>query len=160
MKKAAVKKVLILGGSKRMVEAVEAAKKMGVYTIVVDHAEEAPVKKYPAKSQDINPADVIRLAEIGETEKLDGIFTLFDDVTTWNALALCKRLDVPFYATREQLKCLPNREKFQGYCRTFNVSVIDELALAGKAEEMNGAVLEFPLILNSYAGKRSEYATL
>lgn len=159
MRKMNIKKILVLGGSKWMVEAVETAKKMGVFTIVADHAVDSPAKVYADSSYDISPADVARLAEIGEMEQLDGVFAAFDDVTTWSALALCKRLDIPFYATREQLKNLPNKDKFRDYCRTFNVSVIDEIALAGQVEEMEGAILEFPLLLNSYAGKRPEYLT-
>ncbi|MDN7244572.1 hypothetical protein QWY16_14650 [Planococcus shenhongbingii] len=160
MQKADIKKVLILGGSNQMVQIVETAKNMGFYTIVSDHAIGAPAKKCADSSHDISPADVLRLMEIGEAEKLDGIIAVFDDVTTWNALALCKRLRVPFYASKEQLESSSTIDKFMDYCRTFNISVIDEATLAGTVEEMNGKVLEFPVLLNSYTGKQRAYATI
>ena len=39
------KQLLILGGAVQCVKVVEAAKEMGVYTIVADQAENSPAKK-------------------------------------------------------------------------------------------------------------------
>lgn len=40
-----MKKILILGGTAQQIKLVEAAKKMGVYTIVTDYLVDSPAKK-------------------------------------------------------------------------------------------------------------------
>ena len=39
------KKILILGGTPQQIKLVNAAKKMGLYTIVTDYLENSPAKK-------------------------------------------------------------------------------------------------------------------
>lgn len=151
MQKAEEKKVLFLGGSNQVAEMVKMAKKMGIYTIVADSAIGAPAKIHADASCDINPSDIKGLIEIKNLENLAGVYAMLGDVTTWNALALCKRLDIPFYLPKEQLEHSPIKDKFKDFCRTFNVSIKDEAA---------GAVLEFPVVLSSHSGKRLEYATI
>ena len=40
-----MKKILVLGGTAQQIKLVEAAKQMGVYTIVVDYLNDSPAKK-------------------------------------------------------------------------------------------------------------------
>lgn len=158
MQKTEKKKVLFLGGSNRIVEMVRTAKEMGVYTIVTDPVYGAPAKKYADASYDINTSDIQGLLKIRKAEELDGVYAMLGDVTTWNALALCKRLNVPFYLPKGQRESMFVIDKFKEFCRTFNVSVIDESELSLIGEETNKAILEFPLVLSRHAGKQEIYA--
>ncbi len=126
MKIAKQKKVLILGGITHMIEVVETAKKMGLYTIVTDNNVGSPAKKFADKIYDINAADTEKLVDIVNREHIDGIFTAFDDIHTWNALKLCKKLNLPFYATNKNLAITSNKEKFKDFCQTFNVRIIEK----------------------------------
>lgn len=150
------KKVLFLGGNNSVVDIVEETKKMDIYTIVADSTMNAPTKKYADIVYDISPSNIKSLLEIGEHEKPDCIYATLGDVTTWNALALCKRLEVPFYVRKDKAQSKFVLDKFNDFCRTFNVSVIDEISLYEGAEE--ASPLEFPVILHSF-GKLSIYAT-
>ncbi|SDI35702.1 hypothetical protein SAMN04487975_11559 [Planococcus glaciei] len=160
MEKLEKKKVLFLGGSNQMVETVKTAKELGIYSIVADSVSGAPAKKHAAAYHEIDPADINGLVNIYKMQNLDGIHAMLGDVTTWNALALCKRLDVPFFLPKTQLEDSAVEDKFKDFCRTFNVAFIDEATLLSVAAEQNRMVLEFPVIAKSYIAKQSIYATL
>lgn len=156
MEKVDQKKILVLGGTKHMINVVETAKRMGMSTIVVDNVIGSPAKSYADKSFNTSTADIEGLAKIVQQEKVDGVFTAFEDINTWNAVALCKKMDLPFYATEEQLGITSNKDKFKEICRRFDVPVIEEKELAGELEETTVATWEFPVIIkpvDSYASK-------
>ena len=152
MTRAKQRKVLILGGITHMIDVVKTAKKMGMYTIVTDNNVGSPAKAFADRAYDISTADTERLAKIAKEEKIDGVFTAFDDINTWNALKLCKKLDLPFYASNEQLAITSNKDKFKEFCRTFNVPVIEEYS----SEANIWKNIEFPVIVkpvDSYASQ-------
>lgn len=149
------KKILILGGTFHMVNVVETAKRMGYYTIVTDNMVGSPAKKIADLSYDISTADIQKLAEIGREEQIDGVFTAFDDINTWHAVALCKTLHLPFYATPTQLEITSHKDRFKEYCRTFGVPVIEEYE-CDPIQDPELPVVEFPVIVkpvDSYASK-------
>ncbi|WKA57803.1 ATP-grasp domain-containing protein [Planococcus shenhongbingii] len=150
------KRILILGGSRHMVNVVETAKRMGFYTIVIDKETGSPAKSYADKFYDVSTAEIGEVAELAEAEKVDGIFTAFEDVNTWNAQALCEKLGLPFYATKEQLEICSNKDKFKAYCRAYGVPVIEEYPFAGSMDDGTLAGLDFPVIVkpvDSYASQ-------
>lgn len=156
MMKAGQKKILILGGIRHMIDVVKAAKRMGLSTIVADNVIGSPAKSYADKSFNTSTADIEGLAKIVRQERVDGIFTAFEDINTWNALALCKKMGLPFYATDEQLDISSNKDRFKEICRRFNVPVIEEKELAGAFDETAVAKWGFPVIVkpvDSYASK-------
>jgi formate-dependent phosphoribosylglycinamide formyltransferase (GAR transformylase) len=120
------KKVLILSGFSYMIEVVETAKKMGLYTIVADNTVNSPAKKYADTSYTIGTDDIEQLAEMARNEKIDGVFNAFDDINAWHALALCKKLDIPLYTAGKQAEDGTANCRFREYCRSFNVPVIEE----------------------------------
>lgn len=149
------KKILILGGTFHMVNVVETAKRIGYYTIVADNMLGSPAKKIADKSYDINTADIRKLAEIGRKEQIDGVFTAFDDINTWHAVALCKTLHLPFYATPAQLEITSHKKRFKEYCRTFGVQVIEEYD-CDPVMGLEFPVVKFPVIVkpaDSFASK-------
>jgi biotin carboxylase len=152
MKTAKQRKVLILGGITHMIDVVKTAKKMGMYAIVTDNNVGSPAKEFADKAYDISTSDTEKLAKIANDEEIDGVFTAFDDINTWNALKLCKKLNLPFYASNEQLAITSNKDKFKEFCRTFNVPVIEEYS----SEENIWKNIEFPVIVkpvDSYASQ-------
>lgn len=150
------KKILVLGGTKHMIDVVETAKRMGMSPIVVDNVIGSPAKSFADKSFNTSTADIEGLAKIVREEGVNGIFTAFEDINTWNAVALCKKMGLPFYATEEQLAITSNKDRFKEICRRFDVPVIEEWELAGELEETVVASWEFPVIIkpvDSYASK-------
>ncbi len=156
MNHSAKKKILILGGYTHMVSVVETARKMNIYTIVVDREINSPAKAIADKFYDVSTADIERLVEIARLENISGVFNGFDDINTWHAHALCKKLDLPFYATSEQLAICSNKDQFKNYCRNYNVPVIEEYELTGGLDDEAFATLVYPVIIkpvDSYASQ-------
>ncbi len=149
------KKILILGGTFHMVDVVETAKRIGLYTIVTDNAVGSPAKKVADRSFNISTSAIDQLVQLGKQEQIDGVFTAFDDINTWHAVALCKKLGLPFYATLDQLAITSHKDRFKDYCRTFGVPVIDQYACDPSQPGCLPEV-EFPVIVkpvDSYASK-------
>ncbi|HSP21256.1 MAG TPA: hypothetical protein VLQ20_02900 [Planococcus sp. (in: firmicutes)] len=150
------KKILILGGYMHMVNVVETARKMGLYTIVVDRDTDSPAKAVADKSYDVSTADIERVAEIARAESISGVFNGFDDINTWHALALCEKLNLPFYATKEQLEICSNKDQFKEHCRKFGVPVIEEYEIGESLSEEDFSKFVFPVIIkpvDSYASQ-------
>lgn len=146
-------KVLILGGYMHMVSVVETAQKMGLYTIVVDRDAGSPAKAVADQSYDVSTDDLERLVEIAKSEGINGVFNGFDDINTWHALALCEKLDLPFYATREQLAICSDKEHFKQHCRNYGIPVIEEYAITSEEDFKR---LTYPVIIkpvDSYASQ-------
>ena len=120
------KKLLILGGTTLMINVVKQAQKMGVYTIVTDVNPNSPAKKYADASYDISTSDIDLLVKMAQEQKIDGVFTGYDDFNTSIAVELCKRLGLPFYASKEQIDITKNKDKFKALCKKFNVPVVKE----------------------------------
>lgn len=150
------KKILILSGIPHMIDVVQTAKKMGLYTIVTDHAPGSPAKAFADKSYDVSTADLQKLAAIARSEGVDGVFNAFDDVNTFHALALCNELGLPHYATKKQLEICSNKDQFKAHCRQYGVPVTEEYLLGKEWSGEDIADLKFPVIVkpvDSYASQ-------
>ncbi|PSL41833.1 biotin carboxylase [Planomicrobium soli] len=151
-----MKKILILGGYTHMNDVVKTANRMGLYTIVTDREPDAPAKSFADKSYNISTDDIESLVNMAEKEKIDGVFNAFDDFNTWQAQALCERLGLPHYATKEQLEICSNKDRFKDFCRSFGVPVIEEYNIDELVYASDGRTIEFPVIVkpvDSYASQ-------
>ena len=126
------KKLLILGANAVTCEIVNAAKALGVYTIVTDYN---PVEKAPAKLiadeywNDSIMDYAVLLSKIKE-HKVDGILTGFIDITLLPYQHLCELAGLPCYATKEVFEMTMDKAKFKQLCRDNGVPVIPEYDLA------------------------------
>lgn len=151
-----MKKILILGGYTHMNDVVKTANRMGLYTIVTDREPDAPAKSFADKSYNISTDDINSLVEMAKEEKIDGVFNAFDDFNTWQAQAICERLGLPYYATKEQLEICSNKDRFKNFCRSFGVPVIEEYNIEKFGSSFDGQKIEFPVIVkpvDSYASQ-------
>ncbi len=126
------KKLLILGANAISCEIVNAAKALGVYTIVTDYN---PVEKAPAKliadeywNDSIMDYDVL-LPKIRE-HHVDGLLTGFIDLVLLPYQHLCELAGLPCYATKEVFETTMDKAKFKKLCRDNGVPVIPEYDLA------------------------------
>lgn len=125
-----MKKLLILGGFPQMIDIVMTARKMGVYTIVADKEKSSPSKRFADKAVDISTDCLDDLEKLCCEEGVDGVFTGFEDFNIHIACELCRRLNLPFYATREQLEMVTNKIRFKDTCRVYGVPVIEQYTFA------------------------------
>ncbi len=117
------KRLLFLGAIRALCEAVEMAKDMGIYTIVIDYLPDSPAKKIADKSYLVSTTDVDAVVELCKKEKVDGIFTAFIDSMLPYAREICDRLNLPFYASKEQIKMSLDKKFFKETCCKYSVPV-------------------------------------
>lgn len=111
------KKLLFLGGTGAMYDAVERAKRMGIYTIVVDYYPNSPAKRIADRSYLASTTDIDRVLEIARENEIDGVFTGFSDANLMPACLVADTLGLPFYATKEQINVTTNKLLFKETCR-------------------------------------------
>jgi len=120
-----------------MIDIVFRARDMGIYTIVADCDPNSPAKRFADEAINISTNDIDGLEKICREKNINGVFTGFEDFNIHNAQQLCERLGLPFYATKEQLEIITNKDNFKKECIKYGVPVIeqyglDEAALLGK----------------------------
>ena len=150
------KRLLFLGATGLMCSAVETAKRMGIYTIVTDYYPNAVAKSIADRKYDVSTTDIDALERLARDERVDGVFTGFSDVNLYSAQALCQRLGLPFYATREQLELTTNKLKFKEMCRSHGVPIVKQYELDARCLPEHLAKIEYPVIVkpaDSYASK-------
>lgn len=140
------KKILILGGITHMLDVVKKASDIGLYSIVCDYSPTSPAKKIANKAYDISTTDIDLLEKIAKDEHIDAVFAGFEDLNTWNALRLCQRLNLPFYATEEQLKITSNKKLFKDFCRSCGLPVVPEYTVSAN-DIMSLQSSMFPVIM-------------
>lgn len=150
------KRLLILGATGLLCRAVELARQMGIYTVVTDYYPNSPAKQVADKSYDVSTTDIDALEQIAREERIDGVFTGFSDVNLYSARALCDRLGLPFYATKEQLDSTTNKLAFKDLCRKYGVPTVKQYPMTAECRDEDVGRLEYPVIVkpaDSYASK-------
>ena len=120
------KKLLILGAYSTEIEIINAAKKLGVYTITTDNHEnwdEAPAKKVSDEAWNISWSDIDLLKEKCISENVDGIIAGFSEKRVFQAEKLSNALGKPFYADGADLDTILDKLKFKQACIDAGVTV-------------------------------------
>lgn len=122
------KKLLILGSNAITCSIVEAAKALGVYTIVTswNKLKDAPAKQIADKYWDISLTDYDALLKAMREESVDGILTGFTDSYLLPYQHLCKLSNLPCYATKEVFEMTMDKAMFKQLCRENGVPIIPE----------------------------------
>ncbi len=89
-------RILILGGGRYYLKAIEAAKKLGYYTIVIDREKDVPGYKIADKSRSIDIVDYEKVLEFAKDQKIDGIVPL-NDYGVFTAAFVAENLGLSLY---------------------------------------------------------------
>lgn len=122
------KKLLIIGGAYQHVKVVEAAKRLGVKTYVVDYTdrEKAPAKLVADHDYKIDIFDTDSIVKLCRDNKIDGVLACNFDVCQKPYLEVCNKLGLPCFGNAEQFEQLTDKRKFKSLCRDNDVDVIPE----------------------------------
>lgn len=117
------KKLLILGANKLICDIVIHAKKMGVYVVCADYYLDSPAKKLADEAVLIDATDVDALVDYCKSSHIDGVTTGFVDILMPVCYEVCKRLNLPYYATQKMLTMSTNKIDFKETCEMYGVPV-------------------------------------
>ena len=68
-----MKKILLLGGSLQQIEAIQTAKRQGLYTVLCDYLEDNPGQYYADRFYPVSTTDREAVLEVARKEKADYI---------------------------------------------------------------------------------------
>lgn len=139
------KKLLILCGNVVHVKVVEAAKEMGVYTIVTDTLplEEAPAKQLADEALYLNVLDVDAIVDYCRKNNVDGVINFCNDLAQRPQQQICEKLGLPCYGTKEQYFTLTDKKAFKEMCRKYGVDTIPEY----NEEDIEKGLVEYPVLV-------------
>ena len=89
------KKILMLGGSPQQVPAIQAAKDMGYYTVVIDYLPDNPGQYIADKWYQASTTDIEAVYHIAKDEEVSGILPYASDPAALPAATVCERLGLP-----------------------------------------------------------------
>lgn len=148
------KRLLVLGGAIQCCKVAEAAKAMGVYTIVTDRCAN---QKMIAMADEILPYSVTDSASIlawCKAHPVDGVINFCIDYAQHTHQRVCAELGLPSYGTPEQYRILTDKTAFKAFCRNNGVDVIDEYG----EDELDR--IEYPVLVKPSESSGSRGATV
>lgn len=139
------KKLLILCGNVVHVKVVEAAKNMGVYTIVTDSLslEDAPAKKIADEALFLNVLDIDGIVDYCRKNKVDGVINFCNDIGQRPHQQICEKLGLVCFGTWEQFYKLTDKNAFKEMCIKYGVDVIPQYT---EKDILNDKV-EYPVLV-------------
>ena len=90
-----MKKILMLGGSAQQVPAIEAAKKLGYYTVLIDYLPNNPGQFVADKWYQESTTDIEAVYKIARKEEVAGILPYASDPAALPAAIVAERLNLP-----------------------------------------------------------------
>lgn len=118
------KKLLILAGAAVHCKVVEAAKELGVYTVVTDYLETSPAKEIADEKWMLNIVDVDAIVEKCRQENIDGVLNFCIDPAQRPYQQICEKLNLPCYGTAQQFHFMTDKPSFKAFCQKNGIDTI------------------------------------
>lgn len=140
------KRLLILGGNPETGILVDIANSLGVYTIVVDPNPDAPAKQRAMEHREFDGFEVDKIVEFAREKKVDGVLVGVADILVAPYQAICEKLNMPCYATKDIVKAFCSKDGFKAACEKYGVQDIPGVYI-NDASQIAGINLELPLMV-------------
>ena len=141
------KKLIILGGNPETGVLVDIANNIGIHTIVVDPNPNAPAKKNAIETYDIDGFDVDGIVSFARKKNVDGVLVGVADILVKPYWEICKKLDVPCYATEKSVEAFCSKDGYKKYCEQYGVKDIPGIYLIRDSDFEKPNNIDFPLMV-------------
>lgn len=153
------KKLLVVGSDPSNMAIIDAAREMGVYTIIVDGITDwskAPAKRKADEGWDIDYSDTDTIVEKCREAGVDGVFAGYSEFRVLAACRIANRLGTPFYATEEQINLTRNKRTFKDVCIRYDIPTPRDYCFSYPMSAEEKAGIEYPVIVKpaDYAGRK------
>ena len=147
MKEFEGKKLLVLGGVKLACDIVKHAQSMGAYVAVLDYNVDSPAKEVADEGVLIDAMDVDAIVEYCQENHIDGVTTGFVDILMPVCYEVCKRLNLPYYATPKMLSMATNKIDFKDTCKEYGIPVPNTYLIGREITEDVYASINYPVFV-------------
>ena len=120
-----MKKLLILGGSRYALPVIDAAKKLGIYTITADYLPDNVAHKQSDEYVNVSIIDKEATLEAARKLKIDGVMSFACDPGVVTAAYIADKMNLPNVGPYESVCILQNKARFRKFLTDngFNVPV-------------------------------------
>lgn len=145
-----MKKILMLGGSAQQVPAIEAAKGMGLYTVLIDYLPDNPGQHIADKWYQESTTDVEAVYRIAKEEGVSGILPYASDPAALPAAIVAERLGLPTNPAKS-VEILGVKHKFRKFLQDNGFPCPKTFTFSPDApiDEVNAGLsaLRFPIVI-------------
>lgn len=144
-----MKKILLLGGSKQQIPAIECAKRKGYYTILCDYLPDNPGQEVADKFYLESTADKEAILKIAQREKIDGIVAYASDPAAPTAAYVAEKLGLPTNPYKS-VEILGNKGLFRKFLKenNFNVPIAKDYTDKNEIiDDIKKNVYNFPIMI-------------
>lgn len=150
------KKLLLLDGSRKAIEIIDEAHRLGLHVIVTDYntPEQSPAKFAADEHFQVSTSDVAAVVELAQREGVSGILAGFSDRWLPTYAEICAEAGLPCYATVDQIKLFTDKKRYKELLHEFGVPTLRNYSVE---EATSGGIpaAEFPLIIKPSDGSGS-----
>lgn len=149
MKEIKGKKLLVMGGTLISCEIIQAARRMGIYTVVADYnpPEKSPGKRMADEHFLVNVTDVQATVNLVKREKIDGILVGFNDMLLPYYAQVCSITGLPAYGTKEQFEMFINKNRYKTFCREYGIPTVDEYEIDLNDFNNTAKYIRYPVLV-------------
>ncbi|WP_278372301.1 ATP-grasp domain-containing protein [Segatella bryantii] len=109
------KKLMLLGGIRYLLPAIEAAHKHNIHVITVDYLPENIAHKYSDEYHNVSILDKDAVLHLAEELKIDGILSYAVDPGVVTAAYVAEKMNLPFTCSYEAACILQDKSKFRKF---------------------------------------------
>lgn len=142
-----MRKILLLGGSRQQIPAIECAKKKGYYTVLCDYLSDNPGQYIADKFYLASTTDKEKILEIATKENIDGIVAYASDPAAPTAAYVAEKLNLPGHPYNS-VEILSNKHLYRKFLEENNFNT-PKMIVVNNFEELKNNIskLQLPAIL-------------
>lgn len=150
------RKILILGGANQHLKFVEAARRLGIFTIVTDYLADSPCKKVCDEPLMLDINDIGGIVSYCKMNHVNGIVSGFLDPCQVPYALICRELGLPCYGTPEQFYHFTNKASFKELCRRNGVNIIPDYT----EDDFHANHIDYPVFVKPVDSRGSRGQTV
>lgn len=145
-----------MGGANQHLKFIEAAKELGIYTIVTDYLVDSPCKRICDEPLMYNITDIDSIVKYCKENHVDGVVAGFLDPCQMPYAQICQQLNLPCTGTPEQFYKFTNKLAFKELCRKNHVNVIPDYT----EQDVLNDTMEYPVFVKPVDSRGSRGQTV
>lgn len=134
------KRLLCIGGPSQTVKVINAAREMGIYTIVSDVDKNAPAARLADEFLACSVLDADGIIDYCRKHRVDGVLNYNIDIAQNTHEKVCREMGFPCFGSHETFESLTDKRIFKEKCRAFG---LDTIPTYGETD----CDIEFPVLV-------------
>ena len=150
------KRLLVIGGSSASVDIIKNAHAVGIYVVVADQSDSGVGYKMADDAVQVSTIDFDGLERVVKEKKIDGVFCGPSEFNIFNAMKLCERVGLPFYANEKLWNQCADKLQFRDFCIRNGLDVAAEYHIDDHTDFDALTDVEYPVIIKPVDGCSSK----